>query len=193
VLIRKILFALAVSAELTALSACSNDPSTIVETPNTVDPLPPPSSVAQDNGFIWSAEEGFKVIATPSYAEAIDLTGINNLGQVIGYVTLHFGKGDDRAIIWSPAGGLQRLGSLKGPDGVSWPVTIDDNGVVFGLGEGPSTRQDATGSGPFDPFVWSASTGIQPASYPVYKGPSDDSTDSRDAAAAQVNALRGAR
>jgi uncharacterized membrane protein len=156
-----------IAAELIALSACASDTSTGVTGP-TKPVEPPPSNpsppAVHDKGFIWSVDEGFKVIPTPSYAESMTITGINNLGQVIGYVTLHDGWGDERGFIWSPVDGLQLLGSLVGPDGISWPLSIDDNGEVRGLSEGP-TKGGEILFGPYvaDTFVWTANTGMKPA------------------------------
>jgi hypothetical protein len=164
---RKILSVLFIAAVLIALSACASDTSTAVTGPTK--PVEPPSStppapVAHDKGFIWSVEDGFKVIPTPSYAESMMLTGINNLGQVIGYVTLHDGLGDDRGFIWSSVDGLQLLGSLIGPDGISWPLSIDDNGEVRGRSEGPTIGGEIL-FGPYvaDTFVWTSTTGMKPA------------------------------
>jgi hypothetical protein len=93
---RRILSVLFIAAELIALSSCVSDTSTAVTGP-TKPVEPPPSNpsppAVHDKGFIWSVDDGFRVIPTPSYAESMTLTGINNLGQVIGYVTLHDGGG----------------------------------------------------------------------------------------------------
>lgn len=164
---RRILSVLFIAAELIALSSCVSDTSTAVTGP-TKPVEPPPSNpsppAVHDKGFIWSVDDGFRVIPTPSYAESMTLTGINNLGQVIGYVTLHDGGGDDRGFIWSPVDGLQLLGSLVGPDGISLPLSIDDNGEVRGRSQG----QTIGGEFLFGPyvdatFVWTANTGIKPA------------------------------
>lgn len=165
--IRKVLSVLMIAAEVMALSACSsNDTSEIAGPRSPVEPPPstPSPSVTHDKGFIWSVDDGFKVIPTPAYAQSMVLTGINNLGQVVGVLTLHDGMGDDRGFIWSPNDGLQLLGSLVGQDGISWPLTIDDNGEVRGLSEGPTVTGPML-FGPYvaDTFAWTASTGMKPA------------------------------
>jgi hypothetical protein len=174
--IRNLLFVLIISAQAMTLAACAGDPVVETESPKPVTPPSTPSTpptpstpstpstpVAHDKGFIWSADDGFRQVPTPSDAENLSLTGINNLGQVIGFLTLHDGQGDDRAVIWSANGGLQRLGSLVGADGISWALTIDDNGEVRGLSEGPSTREGPVGLHISDAFVWTASSGMKPA------------------------------
>jgi probable HAF family extracellular repeat protein len=173
--IRKLLYVLVISAEVVGFAGCAGDPVIETESPKVVTPSTPsnpstpttpstpPAAVAHEKGFIWSGVDGFTQIPTPSNAENLSPTGINNLGQVIGFLTLHDGQGDDRAFIWSANDGLQRLGSLVGADGISWALTIDDNGEVRGLSEGPSTRQGPGRPHISDAFFWTASNGMKPA------------------------------
>jgi len=94
------------------------------------------------------------------------VTGINNAGQVVGYITMGYDlAGNTRAFTWSQAGGYVELGSLVGPYGFSTAVAINDAGVVSGVSNGPSSIPLPGYGGDFDlrdPFVWTAGSGIKP-------------------------------
>jgi uncharacterized membrane protein len=163
--IKKILSILAISAEVMALSACAaDDPVTVIAAsdPATASPSP---AVKHDRGFIWSIEKGLQLIPQPSFAESMVTTAINNHGDVVGYLTLHDGAGDERAFIWSANDGLQRLGSLVGPQGISLALTIDDESEVHGLSEGPSTQTGPQGTHLVDAFVWTRGAGMTPTNW----------------------------
>jgi hypothetical protein len=168
--IRKSLYGLLVSANVMALSGCSREaPSTLIAGPRTPAELPttvPLAAVAHNKGFIWSFESGLQVIPQPSYAQSMYPVAINNHGQVVGHLDLHDGDEQFRAFIWSARDGLQRLGSLAGADGIARALTIDDNGEVRGLSEGPSTTYFIA-LHLADAFVWTASAGMKPASMPT--------------------------
>jgi hypothetical protein len=70
------------------------------------------------------------------------------------------GEEDFRAFIWSATDGLQRLGSLMGADGISRALTIDDNGEVRGLSEGPSTTYFIA-LHLADAFIWTRDAGMK--------------------------------
>lgn len=159
--IKKVLSFLAISAEVMALSACmSDDAATIIGGPD-AQSASPSSAVVHDRSFIWSVEKGLQLIPQPSYAEDLTATAINNHGQVAGYLTLHDGSDDDRAFMWSPDDGLERLGSLVGAEGTSIALALSDDGEVHGLSEGPSTQAGPTGTFLGDAFVWTRATGMK--------------------------------
>lgn len=149
------------------ISACSApDPVTAVAgtaAEGTSTPGTSTTTVKGRRGFIWSAESGLKVIPLPSYATSMDVTGMNNEGKIVGYVTLGEGTERYRAFIWSNTDGFKALGSLVGLDGISMALSIDDSGAVKGLSEGPSTKFN----GPMgiyleDAFEWTANSGMKP-------------------------------
>lgn len=159
--IRKVLYVLIVSAEVMVLSACgSGDPATIVDASNAASGSPSPVMI-HNRGFIWSAEKGLQLIPLPPYAESMFIEGINNHGQVVGDLIMHDGEEDFRAFIWAANDGLKRLGSLVGAEGISRALTIDDNGEVRGLSEGPSTTYFIA-LHLADAFVWTAEAGMKP-------------------------------
>jgi hypothetical protein len=168
--VRKFFCVLSVSAEVMGLSACSREatssaiagPATPVDKPAGV----PAPTITHNRGFIWSFESGLQVIPQPSYAESMYPVAINNHGQVVGHLDLHDGDEQFRAFIWSAEDGLQRLGSLAGADGIARALTIDDNGEVRGLSEGPSTTYFIA-LHLADAFVWTAAAGMKPASMPT--------------------------
>jgi uncharacterized membrane protein len=161
---RKVPFVLAISAVLTALGACSNETaSNVIAGPGVVADVPPVSpttSVTHNRGFVWSPESGIQLIPQPANVESMWLTGINNQGQVIGDLIPRDGTEDFRAFIWSANDGLQRLGSLLGADGISRALTIDDDGEVRGLSEGPSTTYFIA-LHLADAFVWTREAGMK--------------------------------
>ncbi len=147
--IRKCICACNLIGNAILLTACSTDTA-----PAT------PDAVVSRRGFVWSSKMGLEVIPVPNGAMSMNVTAMNNDGQVAGYVTL----GGDHAFIWSPSGGYTAIGSLVGPDGISWALSITDAGDVTGLSEGPHT--DLYG-GPRccelnDAFTWNAQSGIKP-------------------------------
>lgn len=143
-------------AEVMALSACvSDNPASVIAGPD------PAFTGNHDRGFIWSADKGVQLIPQPSYAESIVIKAINNHGQVVGHLRLRDGTEDYRAFIWSASGGLQRLGSLAGPEGESTALTINDDSEVRGLSDGPSTQGGPEGRVLHDAFVWTADAGMR--------------------------------
>jgi uncharacterized membrane protein len=165
--IRKVLSALAIFAEVMALSACSSDlPPGAIAGPGSpaepsTQPATSPTSVTHNKGFVWSPESGLQIIPQPLSTESMWITGINNHGQVVGDLIPQDGKEDFRAFIWSANDGLQRLGSLIGAEGISRALSIDDNGEVRGLSEGPSTTYFIA-LHLADAFVWTAGAGMRP-------------------------------
>ena len=122
-------------------------------------PQASPTSVTHTRGFVWSPESAIQLIPQPANVESMWLTGINNEGQVIGDLIPRDGTEDFRAFIWSANDGLQRLGSLLGTDGISRALTIDDDGEVRGLSEGPSTTYFMA-LHLADAFVWTRNAGM---------------------------------
>jgi hypothetical protein len=159
------MFAPTVAALITVISGCSTaDPATKIagNAETTATPRLPQNSKAE-RGFVWSAEGGFKEISIPPNAYQLNVTDMNNRGEVVGYFTIPGGQEDFRAFIWSAAGGLRKLGSLVGPDGISMAWAIDDQTVIKGLSEGPSTIYN-TGMNIAlpDAFVWTQAEGMKP-------------------------------
>ena len=159
------MFAPTVATLIIVLSGCSTpDPVTeIAGNAETTATPPPPLNTRADRGFVWSAEGGFKEISIPPNAYQLNVTDMNNRGEVVGYFTIHGGQEDYRAFIWSPGAGLRKLGSLVGPDGISMAWAIDDQTVITGISEGPSTIYN-TGMNIAlpDAFVWTQAEGIKP-------------------------------
>jgi hypothetical protein len=86
-------------------------------------------------------------------------TAINSWAQVVG--SLH-----GQAYLWSPIGGLERLGLLPGGTS-STPTAINDFGVVVGEADGTTTVTGGEGGGTFtcpdvpQGFEWTKSGGMQ--------------------------------
>lgn len=154
---KQVLFLLSI-VEVLALSACVS-----ADTADRIAGSDTAASPAVRNyrGFFWSAANGLQVIPQPSYAEAIVIRAVNNHGQVVGYLRLRDGRDDFRAFIWSARDGLRRLGSLVGPEGESTALTINDDGEVRGLSDGPSTKAGPEGRELHDAFVWTADAGMK--------------------------------
>lgn len=165
-LFRKIVCGCAVAVPAVLIAACSpTDQTTFVvggsHSPSTPDT--PVTTVRASRGFLWSEGGGLEEIPLPSYATSMNVTGMNNGGQVVGYVTLGEGTERYRAFIWSALDGFKALGSLVGPDGISMALTIDDAGTVRGLSDGPSANLNG-GVGIYldDAFEWTANSGMKP-------------------------------
>lgn len=168
---RNLMSVCVVAANAFVAAACSTSD---VTTPAVQQPSAPAAPVVpgidptliQSRGFVWSRETGTQEIPLPSYAYGMVVTGINNAGQVVGYITMDvFLEGNTRAFTWSQASGYVELGSLVGPYGFSAAVAINDAGVVSGVSNGPSSIELPGYGGDFDlrdPFVWTADSGIKP-------------------------------
>jgi hypothetical protein len=142
-------------SEVAVLSSCRD-----VAAP--VSPAPDAAIFSgHDRGFIWSADGGLQLIPQPAYAASMVISAINNNGQVVGHLRLQDGRDDYRAFIWSVNDGLQRLGSLVGREGESTALTINDNGEVHGMSDGPSTQDGPEGRMLRDAFVWTAADGMK--------------------------------
>jgi probable HAF family extracellular repeat protein len=74
---------------------------------------------------------------------------INNLGQVVGYSTNVAGQ--ERAFLWTKAGGMRDLGTLGGTWAKAWD--INDAGQVVG--------QTAGADGLFHAFLWTEADGMR--------------------------------
>ena len=147
------------------MCACALIGNAILLTACTTDTAPAtPDTVVSQRGFVWSSERGLQVIPVPNGATSMDVTAMNNDGQVAGYVTLGTGSESYRAFTWSPAGGYTALGSLVGPDGISMALSITDAGDVTGLSEGPHSNSYGAPTGIVldDAFTWNAQFGIKP-------------------------------
>ena len=149
----------------TLVAACSTDDATsAVVGAAAAATSPPETSTAGLNvrhGFIWDEAKGLTVIAFPKNATSMDVTAMNERGEIVGYVTEGEGTERYRAFIWSAADGLRKLGSLAGPDGISIALSIDDNAKVRGVSEGPSTVYNGPMGIYFpDGFEWTASSGM---------------------------------
>jgi probable HAF family extracellular repeat protein len=75
--------------------------------------------------------------------------GVNNYTQVVGWSTVP--SGDERAFLWTKAGGMQDLGTLGGSS--SRATAINDNGQVVGSA--------LTSSGDRHAFLWTATDGMR--------------------------------
>jgi len=160
---RSVISLLPIFAGVMALSACSSDvsPNVIAGPSSPVDPPPTVAPVVHSKAFIWSANSGVRVIQPPADVESIYISGINNHGQVIGDLIPRDGKEDFHAFVWSLNDGIRRLGSLIGAEGISRALTIDDDGEVRGLSEGPATTYFIA-LHLADGFVWTAGGGMKP-------------------------------
>lgn len=76
-------------------------------------------------------------------------TGLNNLGQVVGYSEIDSG-GPTHAFLWDPARGMQDLGSLGGEFSQAWGV--NDSSQVVGLALTAEPREVA--------FLWDPRHGM---------------------------------
>ena len=163
--LRNLAWACAVGANAVLINACSTDRATSPTGANPASTAAPPTdAVVTRRSFIWSSDRGLEVIPVPKGATSMDVTAMNNDGEVAGYVTLGTGSENYRAFTWSPSGGYTALGSLVGPNGISVAFSITDAGDVTGLSEGP--HSDLHG-GPMgiqlrDRFMWNAKSGIKP-------------------------------
>ncbi|MCC5621530.1 DUF3466 family protein [Nostoc sp. CHAB 5715] len=89
----------------------------------------------------------------PGYDASIS-TGINKLGQVVGYSA----KGDGssfRAFLWEN-GVIKDIGTLGGDGSVAWDV--NNSGKV--VGGAHTGKQDPNGNGIFHAFAWNKKTGM---------------------------------
>jgi probable HAF family extracellular repeat protein len=75
--------------------------------------------------------------------------GINNSTQVVGWSYLP--SGEQRAFLWTKAGGMQNLGTLGGNSSMAY--AINDNGQVAGSSGTPSGETHA--------FLWTATGGMR--------------------------------
>jgi probable HAF family extracellular repeat protein len=74
-------------------------------------------------------------------------TGINNVGQIVGYADAS--NGETHAFVWTSSGGMTDLGALPGSQGtLSEAQAISDNGQVVGRSTYPA------GQGNTHAFVW---------------------------------------
>lgn len=163
--LRNFACACAVGANAVLGNACSTDTVTSARGANPASTAEPRAAdaVVTRHGFVWSSERGLEVLPVPANATSMDVSAINNHGQVAGTVTLGASTENYRAFTWSPSGGYTALGSLVGPDGISTASSITDAGDVTGLSEGPSS--DLIG-GPMgiqlnDAFIWNATSGMK--------------------------------
>jgi probable HAF family extracellular repeat protein len=83
--------------------------------------------------FLWNQATGVITIGALDGSISNTATGVNDVGQVVGYDLLS--SGEPLAFIWSSADGLQSLGTLGGPD--SWATAINDAGQVVGYSSTP--------------------------------------------------------
>jgi probable HAF family extracellular repeat protein len=83
--------------------------------------------------FLWNQATGVITIGALDGSTSNTATGVNDLGQVVGYDFPSIGV--QLAFIWSSADGLQSLGTLGGPD--SWATAINDAGQVVGYSSTP--------------------------------------------------------
>ncbi len=163
--LRNIMCSFVLVANVVLLTACSTDPVTFVAGASPPPPPTKPAPVTSDTvvtrrGFVWSSETGLEVIPVPKGATSMDVTAMNNGGQVVGYVTLGALSENYRAFTWLPSGGYTALGSLVGPDGISMALSITDAGDVTGLSEGPHIGYE-WGIQLGDAFIWNAQSGIK--------------------------------
>jgi hypothetical protein len=160
--IRRFVSAGNIAVACVLLGACTADPTTFIVGGNrTPVSETPPEGARPSRGFIWSSDAGFKELVHPAGATSLNVVDMNARGQIAGYVTLGEGTENYRAFVWSESDGLNLIGSLVGPDGISMALTIDNAGVIAGISEGPRTIWNGPmGIGLQDGFVWSASAGM---------------------------------
>ena len=162
---RRNVLSLCVAAGCVVALACSPTDATYFEagtsTRGTPTAVGRPSQQFDSRAFIWSPEGGLREIPPPPGAEGMWVTGINDRGEVVGFVTMRSGTEDFRAFMWSEASGYKSLGSLVGPEGISVAFAVNDSGTVTGLSDGPSSNLN-TGMNILlnDGFVWTAASGI---------------------------------
>ena len=98
-----------------------------------------------DEGFVWSATEGFRRLPHLSDDTSETLPhAINDAGYTVGSSKIN---GTKHAVMWSPTGVIEDLGVLPGM-GVSEATAISQNGTVVG------TSGD-------DAFVWTRAGGMR--------------------------------
>lgn len=116
------------------------------------------SSGLEDRGFLWqpSSPNGktgsaYDLGALPGGGDRSSATGINSIGQIVGYSLAHTGV---RAFLWQPVlnnsttGSLIDLGDLPGGEDYSVASDINDLGQVVGTSWTADDRH---------PFVWNPS------------------------------------
>lgn len=96
--------------------------------------------------FFWSPDSGFRRLNEPTGYYGGSATGVNNAGQVSGYV----GTGTYLATRWEEDGQAQLLGSLGGTWG--YGNGINEAGQVAGY--------SGNSSGYHHPFLWDPETGM---------------------------------
>jgi probable HAF family extracellular repeat protein len=83
--------------------------------------------------FLWNQTTGAITIGALDGSISNTATGVNDVGQVVGYDFLS--NGDPLAFIWSSADGLQSLGTLGGPTSIA--TAINNAGQVVGYSSTP--------------------------------------------------------
>jgi uncharacterized membrane protein len=103
-------------------------------------------------GFTWDAENGKRKLPNlEDGSYALGAFDINESGHVVGQLTTYPSQG----FVWHPDEGYTLVGTLDGPDPVSYLWRINDHGVAIGIGV-----RDAY-EGDFTALIWDAENGLR--------------------------------
>lgn len=97
----------------------------------------------------WLPSGAVEDLSTASGTRSSQANGINNSGQIVGWVINT--TGSYRAFLWKEGGGMTDIGALPG-DRESVALAINDSGVVVGFSSSAQGRR---------PFRWTTDRGME--------------------------------
>jgi probable HAF family extracellular repeat protein len=109
------------------------------------------SGDATEHAFLWTSSGGMQDLGVFPGDDISMVSGLNNLGQVVGTSWLTTDVGTQQAFLWAPSTGMAELTSLGGKQSVA--NGISDAGQVVGW--------FYPGDGFLHAFVWTANGGVQ--------------------------------